>query len=36
MQQYIIVLATYLFVILNTTWIPAIVSAFCQLRESHC
>jgi hypothetical protein len=35
MQQYIIVLATYLFVILNTTWIPAIVSAFCHLTRRH-
>jgi hypothetical protein len=37
MQQYIIVLATYLFVILNTTWIPAIVSAFYHLthRDGH-
>lgn len=35
MQQYIIVLATYLFVILNTTWIHAIVSAFCHLTRMH-
>jgi hypothetical protein len=35
MQQYIIVLAAYLFVVLNTTWIPAIVSAFCYLTRSH-
>lgn len=34
-QQYIIVLATYLFVILNTTWIPAIVSAFCHLTHKN-
>jgi hypothetical protein len=35
MQQYIIVLATYLFVILNTTWIPAVVSAFCHVTHRH-
>jgi hypothetical protein len=34
-QQYIIVLAAYLFIILNTTWIPAIVTAFCHLTRRH-
>lgn len=35
MQQYVIVLAAYLFVVLNTTWIPAIISVFCYLTRRH-
>ena len=35
MQQYVIILAAYLFIVLNTIWIPATVSAFCHLTHRH-
>jgi hypothetical protein len=35
MQQYVIILAAYLFIVFNTIWIPAIVSAFCHLTHIH-
>lgn len=34
-QQYVIILAAYLFIVCNTIWTPAIVSGFCHLTHRH-